>query len=300
MALIRLKEKRGRPGGGLASFGADGNYTRIFIASYNADVTSEVTVAAASIGGVTVPVVGEAHDADARSLCTSVLPRPARPNGGGWTLRHWEVVCKYAVPSTTGWVLDPTSRPWVASVSSVDTQYIPDSALDSGGAAADPQVNAAGEIWDNPVMDVSKRMIIHLEKNVTTPPTLATVGVLSGSVNSASITILGKTFGVRELYMDSYHVGPEQEDTAGNDYHLTAFDLIYRADTWDHMLANVGWNYKTGGVLVPFFIDGNKEPEMPQRLAADGDDGRAAPMNYLQRRIKTEQSWAALGFPVAW
>jgi len=299
MALVRLKEKKDSRGGGLSSWAEDGRYKRIFVVSYDADVTDETTVA----GEAGIPAVGDAHDADSRSQCSAVdcQPYPGLTTGGV-SYRHWIVTCRYQVPPQIGWVLNPVNLPWGVKITNRDYEYVPqqNGALDAGGNPVDPQINAAGEVWDEPVVETGKRMVIELTKNVNTPPALSSVRLLSGSVNSASITVVGYTFGVRELWMDAFDISDKKEDSTGTAYYTTFYRLMYREDTWDRYLANVGRNYLSGGVLVPFFIDNSKDPEVPQRLTAAGGDGRANPLNYLQRRIKKEQSWATIGFPAAY
>jgi len=307
MAVIRVKEIHERPGGGQSDWANQGNYSRKFIVTFDAVNTSEVTALAASHGGLTIPVIAEAHDKDTRSLCNSRKAVPAKPTRGtGTTLLHWSITCTYAVPPLSGFVLDPVNRPWVANITNADEEYVPkqaDGVLNGAGAAADPQSNAAGVAWHDPVVETRKHMVLFLSKNVSTAPTVTSIKDFSGSVNNASITILGYAFGVRELYMETYDVSQKQNDSGGTAYYTTTFRLQYNPRTWDRYIANVGFKYLNGGGAGKwdlFVNDDGSFPSVPQRLTSAGLDGSAAALNFLQFRIKSEQTWSGFSFPGSW
>jgi len=64
---------------------------------------------------------------------------------------------------------------------------------------------------------------------------------LQNSVNIVAIDIWGKTFGKRTLFLDSITFSGYQS-RAGVGFYNHVFRLLYRVESWDLNLANVGFN----------------------------------------------------------
>ena len=296
-------------------------YVDVYKVISDAVVTDFASVKTADVGGgEAVPTLYvSTYPSDATLTVVAIDPRPIDD-----TFEIFEVFVTYEAPPAGGWFASPPSRPWVASVSSIEHTFVPQKAVNAGPAArnhfgaavavggnVNPQYNTADEPWDSPVEDVRQILVLNLKKALLVAPTITNLRAYLGAVNLTAIQILGYSFNPRELKMTVYETGGKQVDTAGNDYydvtwqlHVAPEDSQGNRDTWDLDILNVGWNqFDAGGDKVPC-VSGkkrNERPTVPENLQNTGTQYAVGggPL-FLENRIKVEKEFSVFAFPGTW
>ena len=290
--------------------------TRVFRVISDAVITGDLAALKTATDGVTaIPTLyTSTYPNDATLTVSGVDVQPVDE-----TYEIFEVRVSYEQEPVGGWWTSPTSREWVWSVTSMDQSYVPRTAKNVNpvdrwynkaqqalGADVDPQVNSAGEYWQEPYQDTRQVLVISLKKAILVPPAISQLREYQGSVNDANIQILGETFQARELLMSTYESPGKSVDTNGNDYYNINYKLIVAPvnndgtrGNWDVYLLDQGMNQDKDGKRLTCGDKLNTRPVKPIKLDGKGiqladQDGAGV---YLGNRIKKEKDFSIFTFP---
>lgn len=162
------------------------------------------------------------------------------------TRSHFNVIVNYdtAIDNTTGTInpTNPLADLWKISGGSRDRTIAATNLRLADSAPANPPQPVRNKAFDDfdPVPTIkSNDLFFTLTKNYSSIQW--TLIQSQNYVNDAAVTIWGKSFAKRTLFLDSVSFSGYQERN-GVGFYAHTFSLLFRVTTWDLKLANVGFN----------------------------------------------------------
>ena len=257
-----------------------------------------------------LPEIGAKHPLDNDLTVSELRVREHQP---GELLRVVEAVYTRGMEESEGSGSQSTS---IGKLVALDYPvYTQTGDLVQDQVAPSPVLNSAGDVFDSVPQFETLFTGVHFTRRVADFPSAALA--LSGSVNSAQVKIYGLTFEPRtararvtaRYTFDGSKRPWELDVTIEPRHNFVDTNQQYRGATigsytngdigWDVAILDCGFQYLHQGEKIRFTVlaeNGTESaPQLPQRLKADGDDGRAySNESYLIVRTAPGQSWAAL------
>jgi len=266
------------------------SYTESWIVILTATPTSALEARQAAGGDPQpIPDTGDAHWDDAASGVVSVNAKPLNNEQ-----TKWIVTANYEPPSgftlAANPLLDPVQKAWGFNVFS----RVPKE--DKDGTKI---LNTAGDRFDPSPEIEDYRLTLAIIRNEASFNGVTAESFI-GTVNDASITLVGSTFAARKARMTQYSGVFRTRN--GVDFWEVTYGIIFNDDTWDLDILNYGVRETTGTAPNTYKItvrdSEGREVGIPWPLDADGvaQDPDAAPL-YQTFKVFAESNFSALSLP---
>ena len=231
---------------------------------------------------------------------------------------NWIVTCTYGRPEngqpTVGDGYDyPWELPPVISFTDVRKTEVVERAYwhatdpdldgndtDEQGLPTKPIINAAGDVFDPPIMQDKVNQVIHIEQNIHTLNP-ESVKEYKNTVNLTSIRIAGVPLAPLEGLIRG--IGVQQLWTTGGDaYWNLTFEIEVDVETHVKRVLNAGFYYNTipgsgSNTKIHALDDLGRDVREPIKLLDDGGDGRNSDPVFLHFLTYFPKEWNQLPVP---
>lgn len=294
--------ERGVENGATVTSAGVRTYIREF-QTLSTDAVNDTEYGAVSASGI--PALNAAHPGDSGARVKSKQARRLSEDGR----LLWIVTVTYSSSTaTTTTPDDPTDRDPVISTSSRPFEFIP-TAYFSGTNWENGILNSAGDAFDPPPSIPKALTVLNIQMNLAAFD-LDDIFDFRNTVNDDTITVAGKSFAARQLYMEDITARKATEN--GVDYYDVNYTILcadidsaaigatpVATNTHDLVLLNQGYFQVVSGTKAPCLIlQTGENATVPQLLAADGTQlSLSGDPVWLSFRVRREVDWDPIGLP---
>jgi hypothetical protein len=254
-----------------------------------------------------IPAKGDSHPDNTNLKCMDVTSAPLDAS-------RWhdlaKVVAGYQAQTYAGFGSsggDPTSEAPSWEVSSAYYDIVAEDYWD--GSAWQPNVNTAGDVFDPPQMrrKINDVMAITINYASASYPGGTALAALKGTVNSGSVTVLGRTGGAGTLLMRDVRTRKLIYTPATGSavtYYQVQYEIEYDPDGHGRTQLSVGYREKNGSTQLAEILYQGKPITRPWKLQSTGvaysaaDQADPTKFNRIAARLFNKSaSWSSLSLP---